>query len=120
MLLRKNPSEKNRDVFSPDDKLPTARTEAKALFRMVGRNGNGLDSLESMRELIQVQDEVKKEMFKHAPDEEEVKRILRFRERVLVVFDELAAKQEKKRLRHSRFLAKRIVPTDTNLNTIVP
>lgn len=92
MLLRKNPSEKNRDVFSPDDKLPTARTEAKALFRMVGCNG---DNLESMRELIQVQDEVKKLMFKHDPDKQEVKRMLRFRERVLAVFDELAVKQEK-------------------------
>ena len=63
-------------------------------------------------------------MFKYAPAEE-IKRMLRFRERVLAVFDELAAKQEKKALRHSRFLAKRTVPADANLtgttlNTITP
>lgn len=114
MLLRKNPSEKNRDVFYQDNKLPSPRTEAKALLRMVGRNG---DNLDSMRALIQVQDEVMKLMFKNAPDKEEVKRILRFRERVLAVFDELTAKQEraleelalrqeKKALRRSRFLSK--------------
>ncbi len=84
-------AEKNRTVFSPDDKLPSARTEAKALFRMVCRNG---DNLESMRALIQVGNEVKKLMFKYDPDKEEVKRILRFRERVLAAFNELAAKQE--------------------------
>ena len=48
-----------------------------------------------MRALIQVQDEVKKLMFKHDPDKQEVKRMLQFRERVLAVFDELAVKQEK-------------------------
>lgn len=68
-------AEKNRQVSTvsdSDNKLPSPRTEAKALFRMVGRNG---DSLESMRALIQVQDEVRKEMFKYAPAEE-IKRIL--------------------------------------------
>lgn len=116
MLLRKDSAKKNRQVSTvsdSDNKLPSPRTEAKALFRMVGRNG---DSLESMRALIQVQDEVRKEMFKYAPAEE-IKRILLFREQVLAVFDELTAKQEraleelalrqeKKALRRSRFLSK--------------
>lgn len=95
MLLRKDSAEKNRQVSTvscQDNKLPSPKTEAKALFRMVGRNG---DNLESMRELIQVEDEVKKLMFKHDPDKEAVTRILRFRERVLTVFNELAAKREK-------------------------
>ncbi len=122
MLLRKNPSEKNRDVFYQDNKLPSPRTEAKALFRMVGRNG---DSLESLRALIEVGENVKQMMFKNAPDEKEVRRMLLFREQVLAVFDELVAKQEKKALRHSRLLVKHVVPTNanltgTNLNTIIP
>lgn len=89
-------AEKNRQVSTvpdSDNKLPSPKTEAKALFRMVGRNGNGLDSLESLRALIQVRDEVRKEMFKYNPDKEAVKRILQFREQVLEVFDELATKQ---------------------------
>ena len=94
--------EKNRQVSSvsdsdsdQDNKLPSPQTEAKALFRMVGRNGNGkgLDSLESLRALIQVRENVKQMMFKNAPDEKEVTRILQFRDRVLAVFEELAAKQ---------------------------
>lgn len=116
-------AEKNRQVSTvscpdSDDKLPSPRTEAKALLRMVGRNGNGLDSLESLRTLIQVGETVRHMMFKNAPDKEEVKRMLEFRESVLAVFDELTAKQErvleelalrqeKKVLRRSRFLSKR-------------
>ena len=113
--------EKNRQVSTvsdSDNELPSPRTEAKALFRMVGRNGNGkgqdsLESIESLRALIQVEDKVKKEMFKYAPAEE-IKRMLRFRERVLAVFDKLAAKEEQKELRRSRFLARCSVPTDAN------
>lgn len=110
-------AEKNRIVSCQDNKLPSPRTEAKALFRMVGRNG---DSTESIRELIQVQPETKNIMLARAANPSEINRILKFRERVLAVFEELAAKQEKKRLRRSRFLAKRSVPTGTNLNTITP
>lgn len=85
--------EKNHQVSTVsdlDNELPSPRTEAKALFRMVGRNG---DNLESIRALIQVEENVKQMMFKNAPDEKEVRRMLLFRERVLEVFDELAAKQ---------------------------
>ena len=135
-------AEKNRQVSTvscQDNKLPSPRTEAKALLRMVGRNGNGLDSLESMRALIRVGETVKHMMFKNAHDKKEVRRMLLFRERVLEVFDqlvtkqekaleELEAKQEKKRSRRNRFLAKRQrerVPADANLtgttlNTITP
>ncbi len=111
-------AEKNRQVSTVsclDDKLPSPRTEAKALLRMVGRNG---DSLDSMRALIQVGENVKLTMLKNAHDEKEVRRMLLFRERVLEVFDQLVTKQEKaleeleakqvkKRSRHIRFLAKR-------------
>ena len=86
--------EKNRQVSTVsdlDNELPSPRAEAKALFRMVNRNG---DSLESLRALIQVGENVKQMMFKNSPDEKEVKRMLLFRERVLEVFDELAARQE--------------------------
>lgn len=92
-------------------------------------NGNGLDSLESLRALIRVEDKVKKEMFKYDPAEE-IRRILRFRKQVLEVFEELVAKQEKvleglalkqekKALRRSRFLTKRTVPTDANLTSSI-
>jgi len=130
LLLRKDSAEKNRQVSTvpcQDSKLPSPKTEAKALFRMVGRNG---DSLESLRALIRVGETVRHMMFKNAPDKEEVKRMLEFRERVLEVFEELVAKQEKvleglalkqekKALRRSRFLTKRTVPTDANLTGTV-
>ena len=88
--------EKNRQVSTisdSDDKLPSPRTEALALLRIVSRNGNGLDSLESMRKLIRVEETVKQMMLKNAFDEKEVRRMLQFRERVLEVFDQLVAKQ---------------------------
>ena len=87
-------AEKNRQVSTvsdSDNELPSPRTEAKALFRMVDRNG---DNVESLRALIQVGENVKQMMFKNAPDEKEVRRMLLFRERVLEVFDQLAARQE--------------------------
>ena len=90
-----NPSEKNLIVpcADSDDKLPSPRTEALALLRIVSRNGNGLDSLESMRKLIRVEETVKQMMLKNTFDEKEVRRMLQFRERVLEVFDQEVAKR---------------------------
>jgi hypothetical protein len=71
-----------------------ARVEAKALFVMVGKNG---DTVESLRELISVPPEIETLLRTYAQfhpvESREIEMGLRFRERVLEEFERMATRR---------------------------
>ncbi len=74
--------------------LPPVKEEARALFEMIGRNG---DSVESIRELIRVSPKGEAwllEQARHSPrGRRGILKVLDFRRRVLEEFGELVIKQ---------------------------
>lgn len=72
--------------------LPPVKEEARALFEMIGRNG---DSVESIRELIQVSPKIETwllEQARHSPrGRRGIEKVLDFRRRVAAEFEQLIA-----------------------------
>lgn len=70
--------------------LPPVKEEARALFGMIGRNG---DSVESIRELISVPPKIRASLLKYARHRPRAKRgilkVLDFRQRVAAEFERL-------------------------------
>lgn len=72
--------------------LPPVKEEARALFEMVGRNG---DTMDSLRELILVSPKIEAwllEQTRHSPRGRcGIEKVLRFRRRVLEEFERLVS-----------------------------